>query len=318
MNWWQAVILGLVEGITEYLPVSSTGHLILTSHFLGLHRPEIKGAVNDFEVVIQGGAILAVLGLYFPRFVAMLRGVLGQDAAGRRLLINIIVAFIPAAAVGLLAKDWINANLFRAGPVIIAMIVGGVFMIAIDWYVIQPRRIPPAGGPGGGVGGGTQGGAGGGSPVVRTGAAFAGKEVTDLTVKDAAVIGLLQIFSLWPGTSRSMMTICGGVLTGLRPAAAAEFSFLLGMPTLLAATGYSLLKNLRTAAKTGEPNLFQTLGVMPCVLGMLVAAVSAWLAVKWLVAFLNRHGLAPFGYYRLVVGAVLIAAMMLGGLEISK
>ncbi|MEO0483392.1 MAG: undecaprenyl-diphosphate phosphatase [Planctomycetota bacterium] len=133
MNWIDAVILGLVEGITEYLPVSSTGHLILASALLGLDEPpEMKRAVDTFNIVVQGGAILAVLGLYFPRCLQMLRGLLGQDAAGRRLLINLFVAFLPAAVLGLLFDDWIEARLFHAGPVLAALALGGVYMMLVD------------------------------------------------------------------------------------------------------------------------------------------------------------------------------------------
>lgn len=303
MNWWQAVILGLVEGITEYLPVSSTGHLVLTSALLGLYDSEArKASVNDFEIVIQGGAILAVLGLYLPRFVQMLAGVLGRDRAGLRLLTNLAIAFVPAAVAGLLLEDLIDAYLMRPSMVAIAIIVGGVYMIAVDWYVVAPARREARTALAGGRG----------APVIVDPRTAGGREVTELTPGGALLVGALQILALWPGTSRSMMTITGGVFAGLRPAAAAEFSFLLGMPTLLAATGYKLTKNLLHARQTGQPTMFQELGYVPCALGVAVAAVSAALAVRWLVGFLNRHGLAPFGYYRLALGAALCGAIWLG------
>ncbi len=292
LELWQAVVLGLVEGITEYLPVSSTGHLITAASLMGLqddaHRAE---AVKTFEVAIQGGAIAAVLGLYFPRFVQMLKGVLGKDPAGLALFVNVAIAFVPAAVVGLALHSTIEKYLFNLPAVIIAFILGGVFMIVIDRSCISPRRFA---GPSGG-----------------------GKDVTDLTPGDALRIGLLQCVSLWPGTSRSMMTISGGALSGLRPAAAAEFSFLLGMPTLLAATGYSLVKDLKAAKEQGTQNMFEMLGYGPVLLGALVAAVSAAVAVHWLVGFLNRRGLAPFGYYRLVAAAVLFVLMVLGAAKIA-
>lgn len=284
---WQAVILGLVEGITEYLPISSTGHLIVAASVMGLHDDaKSAAAVKTFEIAIQGGAIVAVLGLYFPRFVQMLKGLLGKDDAGFALLANIGIAFLPAAVVGLLLHDTIDKYLFNIPAVIVAFILGGVFMIAVDRKLITPRRF---GGPGAG-----------------------GKEITELTPGEALKIGLLQCVALWPGTSRSMMTITGGAMSGLRPAAAAEFSFLLGMPTLLAATVYSLYKNLKHAKQTGEPNMFESLGYTPVLLGALVAAVSAAAAVHWLVGFLNRRGLAPFGYYRLVAAVVLFVLMLMG------
>lgn len=287
MDIVQAVILGLVEGITEYLPVSSTGHLIIASSLLGLKGEEHKEAIDAFEIVVQGGAILAVLGLYWPRFVQMLRGVLGLDPAGLRLLLNIAIAFLPAAIVGLVIHKWIKAHLFFAGPVVAAMIVGGVYMLVVDEW--RKGRF--------GVG------------------RFhsAGKGVDELTFVDALKIGCLQVLSMWPGTSRSMMTITGGMFCGLRPSAAAEFSFLLGMPTLLAATLKELYSNYKDHRDLGEPMFYEVLGVTPVVVGILVAAVSAAFAVKWLVGFLNRHGLAPFGWYRIVAGLAL-AGLIVGGI----
>ena len=205
MHTWQAVILGLVEGITEFLPVSSTGHLIITSNLLGLTDAKSKSAIDAFEIVIQGGAILAVVGLYWARFVQMLRGLLGMDNAGFKLLLNIVVAFLPAAVIGLLIKKWINQHLFYAWPVVLAFAVGGVYMI-----VVEARRSGRMGRP----------------PYEG-----AGKGIEDMTALDALRIGALQVLAMWPGTSRSMMTITGGYFGGLRPAAAAEFSFLLGVPT---------------------------------------------------------------------------------------
>ncbi len=292
MEIWQAVVLGLVEGITEYLPVSSTGHLIIASELMGLKTPEAKSAVNAFEIVVQGGAILAVLGLYFPRFVSMLRGLLGKDNAGFALLVNLMIAFTPAVIVGVLAKPWIDKYLFNAWAVIIAFAIGGVYMIIVDLRWLRPARFA---GPSGG-----------------------GKELADLTPRDALSIGLLQCVAMWPGTSRSMMTITGGVLCGLRPAAAAEFSFLLGMPTLLAATAKALYDNLQEAKASGGPNFIEQLGVTPVVVGMIVAAVSAALAVKWLVRFLNRQGLTPFGIYRLVAAGVLLMLVLSGLVTFSK
>jgi undecaprenyl-diphosphatase len=294
----QAIALGLVEGITEYLPVSSTGHLILASGLMGLNKDAaIKDAVDDFNIIIQGGAILAVVGLYFPRFVQMLRGLMGKDPAGLRLFINICVAFTPAAAVGLVFSKKIKAALFHPGPVIGALIVGGLFMIVLDVLVISKRRRS----------------SGSGSSNSGT----AGDDVTRMSPAQALTVGVMQIAALWPGTSRSMMTIAGGVVSGLTPRAAAEFSFLLGVPTLLAATGYDLFKNLRHAAKTGEPTLFETLGWAPVLIGMAVAAISAAFAVKWLVGFLNKHGLTPFGIYRILLGLLLLGAINRGMVSIE-
>ncbi|MGE3107730.1 MAG: undecaprenyl-diphosphate phosphatase [Phycisphaerales bacterium] len=303
MEWWHAVILGLVEGITEYLPVSSTGHLIIVSSLLGLDdpgRPDHKAALDAFNIVVQGGAILAVLGLYWPRVVQMLRGLLGRDPAGLRLAINLVVAFIPAAISGKLLHDWIEAKLFHPGPVTAALIIGGVYMMAIEQWRLGRFGHVSRGGPAG-----------------------EGLSVDDITIPKALFIGMMQCVALIPGTSRSMMTITGGVMARLRPAAAAEFSFLLGLPTLGAATLYSLYKNLTAggagshaggaggASHGGSPaNLFEVLGVGPVVIGLIVATISAAIAVKWLVAFLNRRGLTPFGWYRIVLGVCLIGLML--------
>ena len=290
MNWWQSVILGLVEGITEYLPVSSTGHLILAGQLLGLKDPKAKDAVDAFEIIVQGGAILAVVGLYWPRFVQMLKGLLGKDPAGLKLLINIVIAFMPAAVIGLMIKKWINAHLFYATPVVFAMIVGGVYMIVVEAWRSGKLRRPKYSG--------------------------AGKTIDDMTALDALRIGFLQVISMWPGTSRSMMTITGGYFAGLRPTAAAEFSFLLGVPTLLGATVLALWHDYKDAhPKPGsgiaaQPMFYQVLGPVPVLIGLVVAAVSAAFAVKWLVGFLNRRGLTPFGVYRILLGIAMIGLIV--------
>lgn len=291
MTLLQAIILGIVEGVTEYLPISSTGHLILVAALLGLDSPERKSAVDAFNIVVQGGAILAVLGLYRARVAQMIRGLLGRDAAGARLAVNLVVAFLPAAGVGVLIDDIIEAHLFYPGPVITALVVGGLYMIGLDQW--RQGRFS--------------------MPRPRS----AELEIEDLTPRQALVIGLMQCVAMWPGTSRSMMTITGGMVAGLRPAAAAEFSFLLGLPTLGAACLYKLAKDLARAGEVG-PNgevhrsMFELLGAAPVVLGLVTATVSAALAVKWLVGFLNRHGLSPFGWYRIVLGVVLLG-LIAGG-----
>ena len=273
LAWWQAVVLGLVEGITEYLPVSSTGHLILTSSLLHLDHPETKDALDAYLVVIQGGAILAVVFLYWERIVQMVRGVFGRDPDGVRLAANIVLAFIPAAVVGVLLHKTIKAMLFSDWPVVAALAVGGLWMI---W--LGGRR---AGGK---------------------------RDVTAISWQTALGIGLFQTLALWPGTSRSMVTIGGGMLLGLSAVPAAEFSFLLGLPTLGAACVHDLAGNLRH----GGPSMFDQLGAGPMALGFVVATVAAVIAVRWLVSFLTRHGLAPFGWYRLVLSAA-FAALILAG-----
>ncbi len=274
MNWWQAVILGLVEGVTEYLPISSTGHLIITKSLLGLDG----GAVDTFIIVVQGGAILAVLGLYWPRIVQMLRGLAGKDRDGLRLLINLVIAFLPAAVLGVLFNEAIETHLFSLIPVLLALSLGGVWMIWLDrWNRRRAGRI----------------------------------EFVDLEhIKpwQALVIGLFQCVAMWPGTSRSMMTIAGGTMVGLRPAQAAEFSFLLGLPTLGGACAYKLYQDVAAEG----PTMFDTLSPVPVVLGLLVATITAALAVQWLVAYLTRHGLAIFGWYRLALTAALLVLALAG------
>lgn len=286
LELWQAAVLGLVEGITEYLPISSTGHLILASSLMGLDRPEVKEAVDDFNVVIQGGAILAVLGLYWPRVLRMLRGLAGKDPEGFALARNILLAFMPAAVIGLLLHKHIKTMLFNPGAVLAAILLGGIFMMLIDQWRAGRFGLRPM--------------------------ASREADVMDITPRQALIIGILQCIAMWPGTSRSMMTIGGGIIAGLRPRAAAEFSFLLGVPTLGAACLLDLGKNLYRSQRDGTPNLFMQLGPAAASLGLIVATVSAAFAVKWLVGFLNRHGLTPFGWYRIALFVVMASLMGAG------
>lgn len=322
---WEAIILGLVEGITEYLPVSSTGHLILAKELLGLQHPRgnydaetWNAAIDAFNIVVQGGAILAVLGLYRGRVVQMLQGLVGRNPAGLRLAINIIIAFIPAAVLGVLFDETIEAHLFSSGPVIAALALGGVWMIGIDiWNRRRVRRAEaPTANPGAT------------DPAMlavadRPGATSSSSAspqfitVDEITPLRALAIGLFQVVAMWPGTSRSMMTIAGGMMLRLRARDAAEFSFLLGLPTLGGACVYKLGKNLWNAHETGTDHLFEILGWGPAIVGLVVATGSAALAVRWLVAFLNRHGLTAFGIYRLLLAAVLWTLILSGMVRIS-
>jgi len=292
LTFMQAVILGLVEGITEYLPVSSTGHLILAAGLMGLDEPKTKASIDAFNIIIQGGAILAVVGLYWKRVLQMIKGVLGQDNEGFNLALCLIIAFIPAAVLGLILEKIIERMLFHPGPVLAALIMGGVFMMFIDQWHKGRFSLRPFHS--------TQG------------------EVTGITFDRALLVGLLQCIAMWPGTSRSMMTITGGYIAGLKPKAAAEFSFLLGVVTLTAATGWKFVKNLREAAQTNTPNFIEVLGVMPVIVGIIVAAISAAIAVKFLVAFLTRYGLAWFGVYRIVLAVVLGILVLKGIVSIQK
>jgi len=273
MDWWQALVLGVVEGVTEYLPVSSTGHLILAQRLM---RIPSGPAADAYAICIQAGAILAVLGLYWPRVSQMLLGVLGRDRQGLTLAANIVVAFLPAAVFGVLFDDVIEGYLFGLWPITAAWLVGGVAILAVSHR--RQDRFPQA---------------------------KAGKDLDSLTWRMALVIGLAQCLAMWPGTSRSLVTILAGILTGLSVAGAVEFSFLLGVVTLTAATGFK--------AMHGGLAMVQAYGWSPILFGFIAAALSAAVAVKWLVGYLNRHSLSIFGLYRLALAAVMILVLT-GGL----
>ena len=273
MTLWQAIVLGIVEGVTEYLPVSSTGHLVLASWALGLSDPQSKAAVDAFIIAIQGGAILAVLGLYRRRVGRMILGIMGKDPSGARLALNLVVAFAPAAILGPVLNDVIERWLFRPWPVIAALAVGGVVMIVVTpWQRRQERFV----------------------------------ELDQLAWRQSLVIGLLQCVAMWPGTSRSMVTIVGGMLVGLRARQAAEFSFLLGLPTLGGACVYRIVKS----ELSGQVSPMEAFGWGPVIVGFIAATASAALAVTWLVRWLNRHGLAVFGWYRLAIAALFVVLVL--------
>ena len=275
MTWWQALILGIVEGLTEYLPVSSTGHLIITAWLLGLHDSQAAWeSAFTFNIVIQVGAIAAVLILYRRRIVQMLRGVVGRDDAGRRLAINLIVAFLPAAVLGPLLDDHIETYLNGPWPVVGALFVGAWLMFAVAYSRKLAKNV------------------------------HSGRGLDHITWKIALIIGFGQCIAMWPGTSRSMMTIVAALMLGLRPRAAAEFSFLLGLITLTAATGY---KGVKDGAE-----MLSLFGWGPILIGVIAATVSAALAVEWFVSFLTRKGLAPFAWYRLIL-AVLLGGLLAAG-----
>jgi undecaprenyl-diphosphatase len=293
MEIWQAIVLGLVEGITEYLPISSTGHLIIASSLLGLDAtPEQKLAIDTFTVVIQGGGILAVAGLYSDRVWQMIRGLFGRDPVGRRLAMNLIIAFIPAAVIGLLIVDWIEKHLFHAVPVTMALAVGGLVLIFLSPWQRRHFRDAEAGEDDGRV----------------------YVDIEHLSWRGALIIGLMQCVAMWPGTSRSMMTIVGGMLVGLRPKHAAEFSFLLGLPTLGGACIYKGAKSVLDS----EQSMFEVLGWAPVVVGVMVATMSAAVAVRWLVGYLSRDGVSAFGWYRIALAAVLAGLVLTNVLEVSQ
>ena len=270
-----AAILGVVEGLTEFLPVSSTGHLILTADALGL--PMNDPGVKAFEIVIQAGALFAVIGLYLRRVRAMAVGLTGRDPEGLRLLTQLVVAFLPAAVVGLLAADTIKKHLFHTWPVVAALAVGGVAMIAVEFYRARAARRA------------------GRSPTE-------GRSLEMMTLRLALIVGCAQCLAMWPGTSRSMVTIVAALVLGFSPRAAAEFSFLLALPTLGAATLYDLLKE-------GD-KLLAAAGWTGLVVGFVVSMVVAWLAIKGFLAYLTRHGMMVFGWYRIVIACLMAWLVM--------
>jgi undecaprenyl-diphosphatase len=276
----KAVLLGVIEGLTEYLPVSSTGHLAVAERLLGIGRtPGEKRAADAYAVVIQGGAILAVLLVSLGRIGSMIRGIFGRDRDGLRLLANLAIAFVPAAVIGLLLEP-VRERLYGIWPVVGAWIVGGLLVLIL----VRER-----------------------SAGVRTGAGSpdsAGKALESTTWRMALTIGLAQAIAIWPGVSRSLVTIAAGMLLGLSVPASVEFSFLLGLLTLGAATGYE-------AVKSGS-EIAAAFGIVTPVVGFVVAAVSAFLAVRWMVSWLKKRSLSVFGWYRIGIGALVAVLALIG------
>jgi undecaprenyl-diphosphatase len=271
----KALILGIVEGITEYLPISSTGHLLVTQKLLGVGDTDAtKDAADTYAITIQAGAILAVVVLYYARLKSMASGLVGRDENGRRLLVALAIAFVPAAVIGVALESAIKNHLFGVGPVIAAWIVGGVLIL----YAARYFRQRPAG----------------------------TLALEDMTVRAAVVIGIAQVLALWPGTSRSLVTILAALALGFSMPAALEFSFLLGLATLSAATAFEALKH--------GSELIDTYGWVNPLIGFVAAFVSAVIAVRWLVGYLNKHGLELFGWYRLVVAAIALVLVATGAL----
>jgi len=262
------VILGIVEGITEYLPVSSTGHLILVSRLLGL---EGEG-VDAFAVVIQLGAILAVVVQYRRLLWQRSTGLVKGERASIALLVALVLGFAPTAVAGLLLRKAIKAVLFGAKPVAIALVVGGIVMIVVE--ALRAKNEDQ----------GLDG-------------------LEHVTPWRAFVIGLGQCVSMWPGSSRSMCTIVAGQLTGLSTATAAEFSFLLGLPTLGAATLYEAYKSRSALVGVGGLNL---------AIGLVVSFLVAWAVIAGFIAYLKKRGLAPFGVYRILLGVLVFVVLVRG------
>jgi undecaprenyl-diphosphatase len=267
-NLLTAAILGLVEGLTEFLPVSSTGHLIVAASLLNYTGDKAK----LFEIVIQAGAILAVCWEYRRKLIGVAAG-LFADRAAQRFAINVGVAFLPAAILGLAFSRLIKAHLFAPVPVASAFVVGAFVIL---WAERRQHRNP-------------------GSVRIES--------VDQMRWSDALKIGLAQALALIPGTSRSGATIIGGMLFGLSRPAATEFSFFLAIPTLLAATGYELVKN-RNALVADD---LAMIGV-----GFVVAFIGALLVVRWLLRYVAHHDFVPFAWYRIAFGLVILGSAYAG------
>jgi undecaprenyl-diphosphatase len=262
MTLFQAIVIAIIEGLTEFLPVSSTGHMILASSLMGIHEDEF---VKSFEVVIQLGAILAVLALYYKRFLVSFE-----------IYLKLFVAFLPTGVIGLLAYKSIKAYLFNPTTVSISLIVGGVVLILLDrWTEKKESRYV---------------------------------ELEHISYTDALKIGFIQCISMIPGVSRSAATIFGGVYAGFNRMQAAEFSFLLAIPTMFAASGYDILKNHETILNGNLNTLL---------IGALVAFLVAIVAVKGFVSFLTKYGFKHFGYYRIALGILFLLYAYNSGLQLT-
>lgn len=256
---WVAALLGMVEGITEFLPVSSTGHLIVAGSLVGY----VGERAATFEIVIQVGAVLAVI-WHYRSLLFTLVGRAFRAPAERRLAVNIALAFLPAALVGFGLHHWIKAHLFTPVTVAAAFIVGGFVILFMEW-----RR-----------------------PLVTTG------EVHDISIRQAVGIGCAQVLALIPGTSRSAATILGGYAFGLSRPAATEFSFLLAIPTLVAAAGYDAFKSR---------HLFSSADISFFAVGTAVSFVAALLVIRGFLRFVQSHSFRVFAWYRIAFGGLILA-----------
>lgn len=262
MDTLQTIIIAIVEGLTEFLPVSSTGHMIIAQHLLGVESTDF---VKAFTVIIQFGAILSVIVLYWKRFFQTWT-----------FYLKLLAGFIPAAVLGLLFNDKIDEMLESITVVSIMLVIGGIFMLFVDkWFTSSEAK-------------------------------------ENVTYKNAFMIGLCQCVAMIPGVSRSMATIVGGMTQKLTRRAAAEFSFFLAVPTMAAATGYKLLKLFL------EPSGSQILldNMFTLILGNVVAFVVAMLAIKFFIEYVSKYGFKLFGWYRIIVGGILLILLFSGRMEV--
>ncbi len=275
MDIFDTIVIAIVEGLTEFLPVSSTGHMIIAQNMLGVESTDF---VKAFTFIIQFGAILSVLVLYWKRFFQLNKVAVPKGASVLKKILHkydfywkLFVAFVPAAVLGLLFSDAIDAMLERVEVVAVTLVLGGVFMLFCDKIFNK------------------------------------GSETTEFTEKRAFMVGLFQCISMIPGVSRSMATIVGGMAQKMTRKAAAEFSFFLAVPTMLGATVYKVYKLI----KVGGVELI-TDNMTTLIVGNVVAFVVALLAIKFFISFVTKYGFKAFGWYRIVVGAIILVLLMTG------
>lgn len=273
MGIFETIIIAIVEGLTEFLPVSSTGHMIIAQNVLGVESTDF---VKAFTFIIQFGAILSVVCLYWKKFFHL--NEVPQGVTGAKAFLikydfywKLLVAFLPAAVFGLLFSDAIDAMLERVEVVAITLVLGGIFMLFCDKIFNK------------------------------------GNESTQLTEKRAFWIGMFQCISMIPGVSRSMATIVGGMAQKLTRKAAAEFSFFLAVPTMFAATLYKMYKILKTGGTEMIMDNMTTL-----IVGNLVAFIVAMLAIKFFISFVSKYGFKAFGWYRIIVGGIILIMLLTG------
>jgi undecaprenyl-diphosphatase len=269
----RVLLLAVVQGITEFLPISSTGHLIVLGRVVALSDTYS----GTFEIFIQVGSVVAVVLFYWAELWQQARTV-HRDASVRALWLKLLIAFVPAAGIGFLFADWIEANLFNSRNVALALIVGGVLFIVVERLRPSPQEARPR------------------DEIMN--------DLRTITYRQALIVGLWQILALLPGMSRSGMTIIGGMLSGLQRATATLFTFYLAIPTLGVATVYSLLRSLNRIPRDDLVYLF---------VGAVIAAVVSYLAIAWLLRYVSRNTFIPFGVYRIGLG-LLILGMLAGGL----
>ena len=269
--FFKAALMGIVEGLTEFLPISSTGHLILADSLLDFARAAGSEKAKVFEIAIQTGAIIAVILVYMQRIRDTLKG-LGSDPQAQRFTLNVLVGFLPAVVMGLAVGKLIKHYLFNATVVASTFILGGlIILIAERIAARQPR------------------------PRVAT--------VDDMSLGDAIKVGLIQCLAMVPGTSRSGATIIGGMLMGLSRKAATDYSFFLGIPTLVGAGVYSLYKE-RALLSIDDLPLFSV--------GLVFAFLSAWICVRWLIRYVSSHTFVPFAWYRIAFGVLILVSAHYG------